>query len=170
MLGSLFLLKLWVFRSLTVSKRDFNTDIFWWILRNLWEHLFWRTRSSHQRCFLRKGVLPNFAKFIGNTRKQGLFLIKLPTLACNFSNEEALAQVFSCEFWEISKNRTEHQNIFYRTFLGDCFWKTSAKGCFCIFENCLVRTFFLSIVLFYETKMKGCSNWSVKINQKCFPS
>ena len=31
-------------------------------------------------------------------------------LACNFIKKESLAQVFSCKFWEISKN-----NFFYRT-------------------------------------------------------
>ena len=37
------------------------------------------------------------------------FLIKLQA-ACNFIKKETLAQVFSCEFCEISKN-----NFFYRT-------------------------------------------------------
>ena len=32
------------------------------------------------------------------------FLIKLEALACNFIKKEALAQVFPCEFCEISKN------------------------------------------------------------------
>ena len=32
------------------------------------------------------------------------FLIKLHALACNFIKKETLAQVFSCEFSEISKN------------------------------------------------------------------
>ena len=35
---------------------------------------------------------------------QGLFLITLQADACNFIKEETLAQVFSCEFCEISKN------------------------------------------------------------------
>ena len=33
-----------------------------------------------------------------------LFLIKFQAEACNFIKKEALAQVFSCEFCEISKN------------------------------------------------------------------
>ena len=44
-----------------------------------------KTRSSHQRCSVRKGVL-------------------LQALACNFIKKETLAQVFSCEYCEISKN------------------------------------------------------------------
>ena len=35
---------------------------------------------------------------------------------CNFIKKETLAQVLSCEFFEISKN-----NFFYRTRLDDCF-------------------------------------------------
>ena len=33
------------------------------------------------------------------------FLIKLPAQACNFVKKEALAQLFSCKFSEISKNK-----------------------------------------------------------------
>ena len=34
----------------------------------------------------------------------GLFFNKVADLACNFIKKETLAQVFSCEFCEISKN------------------------------------------------------------------
>ena len=37
--------------------------------------------------------------------------------ACNFIKKESLAQVFSCEFCEISKN-----TFFHRTPLNDCFY------------------------------------------------
>ena len=46
-----------------------------------------------KRCSLRKGALRNFAKFTGKHLCQSLFFKK-----------EAVAQVFSCEFCEISKN------------------------------------------------------------------
>ena len=36
--------------------------------------------------------------------------------SCNFINKETLAQVFSCEFYEISKN-----TLLHRTPLDDCF-------------------------------------------------
>ena len=52
-------------------------------------------RSSHRRCSLRKGVLRNFAKFIGKHLYQGLFVNKV-------AKKETLAQVLSCEFCEIS--------------------------------------------------------------------
>ena len=38
------------------------------------------------------------------------------TEACSFIKKETLAQVFSCEFYEISKN------TFHRTPLDDCFF------------------------------------------------
>ena len=59
-------------------------------------------RSRHQRCSMKRGVLRKFAKFTGNTFFRVSFLIKLH--ACNFIKKETLAQVFSCEFCEFSKN------------------------------------------------------------------
>ena len=64
-------------------------------------------RSSHRRCSVRKVVLRNFAKFTGKHLYQSLFLNKAAGLrpeACNFIKKETLAQVFFCEFCEISKN------------------------------------------------------------------
>ena len=39
---------------------------------------------------------------------------------CSLIKKETLAQVFSCEFCEIS------ENTFYKTTPGDCFWKIAA--------------------------------------------
>ena len=50
-------------------------------------------RSSHRRYSVRKGVLRNFAKFTGKHLRQSLLIKK-----------ETVAQVFFCEFCEISKN------------------------------------------------------------------
>ena len=44
-----FLIKLQVFSSATLLKRDFNTVLFLWILRNFWKRLFWR--KSVNRCY-----------------------------------------------------------------------------------------------------------------------
>ena len=41
---NLFLIKLQAFRP--DSKKDFNTGVFLWILRNFEEHLFWRTSAN----------------------------------------------------------------------------------------------------------------------------
>ena len=70
-------------------------------------------RSSHRRCSVKKSVLGNFAKFTGKHLCQSLFFNKVAGQrpeACNFIKKETLAQVFSCEFCEISKNTysTEH--------------------------------------------------------------
>ena len=61
-------------------------------------------RNSHRSCSIRKGVLRNSTKFTGKHLCQSLFLIKLQVSACNFIKKETLAQVFFCEFCEISKN------------------------------------------------------------------
>ena len=68
-------------------------------------------RSSHPEVFYRKGALRNFAKFTGKHLSQSLFFTKIcRSEACNFIKNETLAQTFSCEFCEISKNTffTEH--------------------------------------------------------------
>ena len=73
-------------------------------------------RSSHRMCSIKKGILRNFSKFTGKHLCQSLFFNKVA--ACHFIKKETLAQVFSCEFWEISKNIffTEH------VCLDDCFF------------------------------------------------
>ena len=68
-------------------------------------------RSSHRRCSVWIGVLRNFAKFTGKHLCQSLFFNKVAGLRpATLLKKEALAQVFSCEFCEISKNTffTEH--------------------------------------------------------------
>ena len=69
-------------------------------------------RSSHRRCFVKKGVLKNFTKLTGNSLCQSLFFNKLGPQACNFIKKETLALVFSSEFYEISMN-----TFLYRTSL-----------------------------------------------------
>ena len=63
-------------------------------------------RSSRPEVFCKKGVLRNFAKFTGKHLWPATGLQQ----ACNFIKKDTLAQVFSCEFCEISKN-----TFFYRT-------------------------------------------------------
>ena len=60
--------------------------------------------------FCKKGVLRNFSKFTGKHLYQSLFFNKVAGQAYNFIKKESLAHVFSCEFWEISKDNfsTEH--------------------------------------------------------------
>ena len=72
------------------------------------------SRSSRPEVFCKKGVLGNFAKFTGKHLCQSLFFNKVAGLrpatllkkklwhTCNFIKKDTLAQVFSCEFCEIS--------------------------------------------------------------------
>ena len=84
-------------------------------------------RSSHQRCSMKKGILRNSTKFTG---KHLVSCLK----ACNFIKKETLAEVFSCEFCEISKN----------TFFTEHLW-TTASGITCV--TVYVQYFFLILVL-----------------------
>ena len=62
-------------------------------------------RSSHPEVFCKKGVLRNFPKFTGKYLCQSLFFNKVVGLRPGiFIKKETMAQVFSCEFCEISKH------------------------------------------------------------------
>ena len=70
-------------------------------------------RSSHLELFCRKGILKNFAKFIGKHFCASVsFSIKL----------QASDQVFSCEFWKIFKNTffIEHLYWLLLSYLSKC--------------------------------------------------
>ena len=73
-----------------------------WIVDH--QKFFWSVsfRSSHAEVFCEKRVLRNFAKFTGKHLCQSLFFNKSWT--SNFIKKETLAQVFSCEICDISKN------------------------------------------------------------------
>ena len=62
-------------------------------------------KNSQQRCSVKEGVLRNFAKLPGKHLCQRLIFNKVAAQvkAFNFIKKESLAQVFSCEFCEISK-------------------------------------------------------------------
>ena len=59
-------------------------------------------RSSRPEVFCKKDVLRNFTKFTGKHLCQSLFFNEVAGL-------RPLAQVFSCEFFEISKNTFLHR-------------------------------------------------------------
>ena len=65
---------------------------------------------------MKRDVLRNFAEFAGKHLCQSLFLNKVAGKACNFIKQETLAQVFSYEFCEISKN----------TFFIEHLWTTAS--------------------------------------------
>ena len=94
-------------------------------------------RSSHRRCTAGKGVLRNFPKFTGKHLCQSLIFNKVAGQENNFTRvcvkKETLAQVFSYEFWKISKHAfcTEHlwatASVFSRYIVsGMTFLKKSA--------------------------------------------
>ena len=73
------------------------------------------SRSSHQRCSIRKGILKSRRKSSQeNTCARVSFLIKLQVQADNFIKKETLEQMFSCEICGNFKN------ALYRTHLQDC--------------------------------------------------
>ena len=68
-------------------------------------------RSSRPEMFCKKGVLKKFRKNSQeNTCARASFLTQFQAEACSFIKKEALANMFSCEFCEMSKNVsfTEH--------------------------------------------------------------
>ena len=85
--------------------------------------------------FCKKGVLRNLAKFIGKHLCQSLFFNEVAGL--NFNKKETLAaplaQVFSCEFCEISKN-----TFLFRTPKD---WGLKAVNCCCkaLYLNCFSK-------------------------------
>ena len=70
--------------------------------------------SSHfleatQEMFSKNGVLRNVTNFTGKRLRQSLLCDKVAGLGLNFVKKESLAQVFSCEFFSISKNTFSHK-------------------------------------------------------------
>ena len=98
-----------------------------------------KKRSSRSDVFCEKGVLRNFAEFTGKHLCHSLFFNKVAGGACNFIKKETLAQMFSCEFCEISKNTffTEHLR-----------WLLLEKCLFCnVTEKSYFSRFFLVFFL-----------------------
>ena len=65
------------------------------------------------RCSVKKVFLEISQHSQKNTCARIYFLMKLQASACNFIKKETLAQVFSCDFCETSKNNflTEHLQV-----------------------------------------------------------
>ena len=92
--------------------------------------IFMFAENSYPEVFCKKGVLENFAKSIGKQLYQSPFLTKLQAWGLQlYLKKETLAQVFSCEFCEISKN-----TYFHRTPLvaasGLPKWRSNHQNCF----------------------------------------
>ena len=88
-----------------------NNCVIIYVPNNLTDKFQPLDRSSNQRCYVRKGVLRNFANSQENTGVKVSFLIK------SFIKKETLAQVFSCDFCEISR----------KTFFTEHLWTTASN-------------------------------------------
>ena len=60
------------------------------------------SRSSHQRCSVRKGVLRDFAKFTGKNLWQSLFFNKVAGWACNSFKNRPPATLLKKRLWHSS--------------------------------------------------------------------
>ena len=76
-------------------------------------------RSSRQKVYCEKDVLRNFTKFTGKHCVRVPFLIKLQEV-CNFIKKETLAQVFSCEFCEISQKTFPYRTPLVAASVNSC--------------------------------------------------
>ena len=99
--------------------------------------LIWSTRSSHWRRSLK------FRKIHGKTRvSECLFQWSCRPQDWNFIKKEALAQVFSCEFWEIYKN----------TFFTERLWTTVSK----VQNNCISLSQLIVIEFLIFATLSNC--------------
>ena len=98
----------------------------------------WRqslNRGSPPEVFFKKGILRNFAKFTEKLLCQRLFFNKVTSLRpATLLKKESLAQVFSCEFCDISKNIFSLQN--------------TSGGCFNLKNLCRIFNFIFSLFIF----------------------
>ena len=73
-------------------------------------------RGSHRRCSARKDFLRNFVTFTRKHLCQSLFFNNVAGLRPEkFIKKEALGQVFSCEFCEVSKNTFYKEHLWAAT-------------------------------------------------------
>ena len=94
----------------------------WKIHFRRWNALAANSEAVAQKCSVKKVFLEISQNSQENNRGQSIFFNKVAGPACNFIKKDALTQVFSCEFWEISKN-----TVSYRTPLV----AASASAMFC---------------------------------------
>ena len=87
--------------------------------------IFGRVASSHRRYSKKKRVLKSFAKFTGKHLCQNHNFNKVAGLrpATLLKKKKTQAQVFSCEFFKISKN------TYFEEHLNDSFWLQAGEPC-----------------------------------------
>ena len=99
-----------------MKRRDVSLNVFDYFAfkmcrRNFVQRDKVSTEAIVRMCSVRKDVLRNFVKFTGKHLCQSLFyfLIKFQASVCNFIKKETLAEVFPCEFYEISTNTCSYK-------------------------------------------------------------
>ena len=83
-----------------------------------------------------------------NTCARVSFSIKLQASACNFIKKETLAQMFYCEYWEVSKNAFFIEHL-WPSVSNPCFWDYSEKHLFnfpLLFFVMVLFNFFLVVI------------------------
>ena len=113
---------LFLFLSLDIT----NLIMHYKTLRKPWRISCGSTEAVFRRCSVKKVFWEISQNSQKNTCTRTSFLIKLQAPACNLIEKGTLAQVFSCEFWEISKN-----TLCYRTPLVAAFGSTVSKSHIC---------------------------------------
>ena len=117
-------------------------------------------RGSHRKCSLRKGVLKNFAKFAKTTCARVSFLTKLQVWPATLL-KETLAQVFSCEFYEISKNTFSTEHLWATASVLHIFSCNSRKTIRFHFKR---NKYYKSIIVIYLSGiMVIIENWKIGI-------
>ena len=94
--------------SESLFKQIFRRLLHFWFYS--WTFFSYTVEAVDERCSVKKVFLEISQNSQENTCARVPFLINLQPEACNFIKKETLAQVFSCEFCEVSKNTfsTEH--------------------------------------------------------------
>ena len=83
-----------------VSYLSYEKPEIIWDFQGVYKEPSGMNGGNRRRCSMKKGVLRNFAKLTEKHLRQSLFFNKV----VNFIKKEIQAQVFFCEFCEISKN------------------------------------------------------------------
>ena len=105
-----------------------------------------------RRCFVKKVFLEISRNSQENTCTRVSFLIKSQAEACNFIKKQTLAQVFSCEFCEISNNTFSHGKL--------------PDGCFSISQgNPSSKLFWLTNLWVDSIQFPAHHKKSIKINK-----
>ena len=91
-------------------------------LRDILQNTNKQFQKQVTEVFCKKMFLEISQNSLENTCARASFLIKLQAEACNFTKKETLAQVFSCEFYKISRNTffTEHFGLLLLYFSYRC--------------------------------------------------